>query len=507
MTAKTDKPYVLNPPDYKKAIANEIDFYIQFHSLHNGTEAAIVRMIYRFLQNYDILYMKNPVITVVRELVNNAIKANLKRVYFKKKNLNISSPEEYRAGMEQFKEDVYQSDSSEYFQLLEKSNLVTRVAFKATDDNLFINVINNIPILEAELEKITNRVKKAYEYNDIAEAFDDVLDDTEGAGLGLIIAMMLFKNSGLPAESFRIYQKNDLTIAAISIPQSLSVIKSRIRVAEEILNEVETIPAFPESILEIQRLCSNPEVPMKRIAESITHDPGLTTSMLRLANSAGYVTGKKIESIEEAAKIVGVRGINTLLLATGVHKIMDSRYKRYEAVWQESYRRAFYAQKIALQMKQSKLSEFAYLASLVADIGLIVILSIKPELGKRLMTITGQRSYVDSQLIEEISIGISHATLGGMICRKWNFNDSLIKAVEYHHRPHMAPDTLRPLVNVIHLADSLCETEKNSTSIELIDEDVLEFFNLNESTSFDLLHKVLMQTYEVQKNRFELSES
>ncbi|MGV7930752.1 MAG: HDOD domain-containing protein [Spirochaetota bacterium] len=76
--------------------------------------------------------------------------------------------------------------------------------------------------------------------------------------------------------------------------------------------------------------------PLREIADSIKRDPGLTTALLKLANSAGYITIKKIETIEEAVKIIGTKGINMLLVATGVQKVLDSRYKKFETIWKNS---------------------------------------------------------------------------------------------------------------------------------------------------------------------------
>jgi HD-like signal output (HDOD) protein len=485
----------MHPTDYKTAIAEETDFYLQFHTLTPEIEGIIIKSINRYLNHYDLSYINHEIINIVKELVNNAIKANLKRIYFLIKNLDIGKTEDYRAGMDLFKEEVYDAGNGEYFENLKNSGLVVRVSFKTTDDVLFINVINNAPILSSELAKINARIKKAYKYNDIAEAFEEVLDDSEGAGLGLIIAMMIFKNIGMPADAFTIYRKNKLTIAAIAIPQTMEKRESRIKIAEEILREVEEIQAFPENILRIQKLCTNPDATVREIAHGISMDPGLTTSILKLANSAGYITLKKTESLEDAVKIIGTKGINALLLATGVRKVIDMRYKRSESVWMDSYKRASYAQGIALQLNHERISHTAYLAALLSDIGYIVMLSLKPTLFKRLQEIAGFKGIENSDLIEEISLGLSHSTLGGMIMKKWNFNDTLVKTIEYHHRPHLGPENLTQLINIVYLADCMVEIDKNRFRYEFIDEDVTAYFNLSGPDSLEQLHKSLHETY------------
>ncbi len=487
---------VINPPDFKNAIKQEKDFFIQFHQVTGETEALITRIVHRYLQEYDILYIKDTIITIVKELINNAVKANLKRLYFSQKSLDIAQIEDYRTGMETFKEETYQDDIDIYLEKLEKSKLVVRVAFKTSDEHIHINVINNIPILDQELKKINARVNKAYKYKDISEAFEDVLDDSEGAGLGLIMAMMLFKNTGLGAENFKIYRKENLTISTLTVPKNLTEQSSTHEITERILKEIDEIPGFPDNITEIQKLCSTPDTPIKVIADSISRDPGLTTSILKLANSAGYLTIRKVDTIEEAVMKIGMKGINTLLVASGVYKIIDERYRRFEKIWKSSYKRAFYAQKLSQKLKEPRISEFAYLSALLADIGNIVLLSIDEELIQRLKNIAGFKGIDDSNLLEEISLGLSHSTLGALIAKKWKFNEALITAIELHNRPHLAPDHLKHLVYIVYLADMFVEIENRKQKFQIIDEDVLEEMGLQDKEEFERIHQGLKDAYE-----------
>jgi HD-like signal output (HDOD) protein len=247
--------------------------------------------------------------------------------------------------------------------------------------------------------------------------------------------------------------------------------------------------------LKIQKLCTNPDATIREIANGISMDPGLTTSILKLANSAGYITLKKTETIEDAVKIIGTKGVNALLLATGVRKVIDMRYKRSESVWMDSYKRASYAQRIALQFNHIRISHIAYLAALLSDIGYIVMLSLKPQLIKKLQDIAGFKGLENSDLIEEISLGLSHSTLGGMILKKWNFNETLVKTIEYHHRPHMAPENLKQLIYIVYFADCMVEIDKNRFRYEFIDEDVTTYFNMMDKGSLEKLNKKLQESY------------
>jgi len=168
-----ENPYILKPSDYKKSIISNERFYIQFNFFSLEVEAIFMKIIHRYLEKHDILYLKDMIITVLREIITNAVKANAKRLYFKLMKLDISKKEDYWKGMRSFKADVYSSET-DIFDKLKQVNLLVRVLFEYQPDSLEIHIINNSPIIEEELKKIESRINKAYLYNDISEAFDDV---------------------------------------------------------------------------------------------------------------------------------------------------------------------------------------------------------------------------------------------------------------------------------------------------------------------------------------------
>ena len=488
--------FIIKPPDYKEAVKTAKEIYIQFYYLSPEVESSLVKILHRFLERYDLLYMKDVLYTVLKELINNAIKANIKRIYFQAQGLTIDDKDAYRTGMEKFKEDTYGNDSKYDFSDLKKEKMLVRVSFIAHSDKMIFHVINNVPILDEEIAKIEARVKKAYKYNDISEAFDDVLDDSEGAGLGLIMALMLFKNIGLPAETFHVSRKNNLTVAAIRIPQMIDRAEIHTKITDEIMKEIENIPSFPTSIKEIQRILSNPESTIKEISDNIKRDPALTANIMKIANSAGYITIKRVDTIEEAVKKIGTKGINTLLVASGVQDILEIRYKKYEKLWKNSYKTAFYAQRLAVKLDKAQLVEYVYLSALLTDIGRIVLLSLKPDLAKRIKDIVGSKGSDELGIFEEIGIGMSHSTLGSVILKKWNFNEAVTSVVELHHRPHLAPEKYRELIYIVYLASAMLDIEERKGRYEMMDEDVLELFNLTVHEDFNSLHNDIKTAYE-----------
>ncbi|MGL4368247.1 MAG: HDOD domain-containing protein, partial [Spirochaetota bacterium] len=351
-------------------------------------------------------------------------------------------------------------------------------------------------------QKIESRIKKAYEYSDITQAFSDTLDDTEGAGLGLIMAIMLFKTCGFSPDDFSICSEGNKTISSITIYQRKNRYELEHKVAEEVLKELDTIPSFPENIRRIETICSKEDTTITEIASGIKTDPGLASSILKLANSAGYITMRRIETIEDAVKIIGIKGIKTLLVATGVQHIVEEKYIKYREIWTDSYKKAFYAHRIAIQLKNPGLSETAYLGALLSEIGQIVLLSVNHDVIEKIFRIAGIKDIANVDILEEMTLGISHATLGGLITRKWQFSESLTQSIEYYMRPYIAPPEYRELIYIIHLSHIFSEIEKKRYRFELVDDEVLEFFHLSSKETFDKLHSILKQAY-MQKNTIQ----
>jgi HD-like signal output (HDOD) protein len=101
--------------------------------------------------------------------------------------------------------------------------------------------------------------------------------------------------------------------------------------------------------------------------------------------------------------------------------------------------------------------------------------------------------------MEEISIGISHSTIGSLISRNWNFPDYLIEAIKFHHSPQNCSEKYRDLVYIIYLANMMVGIEDRKYNFYYMDESVLERYDLLDSVKFNELHQRLKTRYESTK--------
>jgi hypothetical protein len=211
---------VVDVEKVNRAIRMQIPLVMTTYTLPRKVERYIEQVVSLFLDYVNQSRLRDNVIYCIQELVVNAKKANTKRVYFIDQGLNLNNQEEYRRGMTTFKDDTF-NNINHYLQLQRQQGLYIKLILHLKNNMITIEIRNNASITADELERIRKRLIKAREYSSMEEAVVELLDDSEGAGLGLVMLVLLLKKVGLDANAFDILRTDNETIARIVIPKNL----------------------------------------------------------------------------------------------------------------------------------------------------------------------------------------------------------------------------------------------------------------------------------------------
>jgi len=480
---------------YAERILGGEEVSFSFRFIDEKSLILINTLILKILASQGNIFLLETLITIIREIVFNAFKANLKRIYFDKFGADITDGSKYDLLMQNFKDDyLYNLDEIEA-EITTNQNYYIRITFVQVEGILSISVFNNIQIIKEEYDRIMARIKQSKISHNLAEAYNDVYDPTEGAGLGLVLMVFLLKNSGIGADNLLITHDSDGVTVCVKIPKQLKeeVIVSDVK--ERILKDVDSLPTFPENILELQRLCNEKEASIDEISEKISRDPALTADVIKLSNSAGFVPGKKITTIKDAVKIIGLKNLYLILTASTAKKILGNKYKKFELIWDHCVRVAYYSRQISKLKHLSNISDSAFITGLLHDIGKIVLLSADESIIHTISEITKNKQLRSSSILEEISIGISHAEIGGLIAEKWNFPDELKMPIANHHSPLNSDPAYRDLTFIVYLANMLCGIEINKYNYYYIETEVLEWFKIHSIEQLQTFHMKIKNNY------------
>jgi putative nucleotidyltransferase with HDIG domain len=460
-----------------QAARSSIPLTVRSYTLPHETEVYLEEILSVFLEEVGQERLRDPLAYCLRELAVNAKKANTKRVYFTEKGLSLLSTEEYEEGMRHFKQETL-DNIGHYLELQKENGLYVKVIFHNKGGQLNLYVCNNAEITKKEQFRIFDRIARSRAFDSLEEALTTVIDDSEGAGLGIVILVLMLKKIGLDEDAFDIDTRNGETVARLVIPMDQVKADNLDMISEKLVEEIESLPRFPENIVNLQKKIAEPDTELSEIARMVSTDPSLTADLLKVVNSAAFMLPKRVDNIVEAVKLVGLRGLKNLLYQYGAQQVLGSETPETKLLWEHSYRTAYYAYNLARSVtKKRDILDDVYAGGILHDMGKIIFSSTHPTMINRIEKFCRDKG-IPSELFEDLSSGLNHAEIGGRIARKWNFPDALVYAIEYHHHPSDCPRAHRDVVYTVYMANVLADPKHREFDFDQFDQDVMQEFNI-----------------------------
>lgn len=221
----------------------------------------------------------------------------------------------------------------------------------------------------------------------------------------------------------------------------------------ELIKKAEELPPLPQVAHKALSLLSDPEFNMRELADTLSVDQAMTSTLLHWANSSYYGLRYPVSTVHQAVAYLGEITVRSLVLTVSLSSYMNRPIPGYfldrGELWKHSVGVAI-AAKLVTKKIGYQISEEAYTAGLLCDIGKLAfditlrkLDNIKPE--------WEQKTFAE---LESELFGIDHAKLGAEITRYWGFPESLQDAIAYHHEPSKAePDAILPAS--VHIGDSI----------------------------------------------------
>jgi putative nucleotidyltransferase with HDIG domain len=226
---------------------------------------------------------------------------------------------------------------------------------------------------------------------------------------------------------------------------------------QRILATVTDLPSMPASGIRMLKLLENPEASVDAIEDILRQDPGLTATVLKLANSAYFGIPTKVGSPRQAVILLGLRRLVQLVIASCVSAVMGRPVPGYDLtagdLWRHSIAVAIAAEALVKNKPGGGLED-VFTAALLHDAGKIVLGRFVQEELPDIKRITA--GGVPLVLAENMVLGTDHAVIGATLLESWAFPPDVVRAARWHHEPEAADG--RPiLVDIVHLADRMCQ--------------------------------------------------
>lgn len=240
---------------------------------------------------------------------------------------------------------------------------------------------------------------------------------------------------------------------------------TRDAVVAQAIKEISHIATLPEITLKIIQLVEDPTSTAQDLHNVIAKDPALCTRILKVVNSAFYGLPGQIGSINRAIVLLGLNAVKNIAIAASLAKLFKggqiSAQFSARDLWLHSV-----AVGTATKMQADKLklglSDEAFLAGLIHDVGVMVMLQFDRNKLIEVVNKTVAAGPNADMMTNEVEVfGATHQDFGAALCEKWKFPRTFGFVTGYHHRPLELPEENRTLACMVYVADRLAYGLKN----------------------------------------------
>lgn len=191
-----------------------------------------------------------------------------------------------------------------------------------------------------------------------------------------------------------------------------------------------TLPKIPEVVLALQQELTKVMPDLGKVGEVLGTDVALSGLVLKTVNSASYGLPRKVESISQAAILLGLNTLRDVVLAMALKQALGEESEFDVALWRIAKGNAFGATAMARSIEGVSV-ESAYLNGLFHDAGALILAKKDPDYQE--LYIHGLSSPVSALAEEERRYGTNHVVVSFLLAKHWELPDPVCSAIYHSH--------------------------------------------------------------------------
>jgi diguanylate cyclase (GGDEF)-like protein len=264
------------------------------------------------------------------------------------------------------------------------------------------------------------------------------------------------------------------------------------------------LPSLPTIALEVIDLVQRRDVDIKQIANTISHDPALTSKILKTVNSSFYGQAQSIGTISHALVVLGLNSIKTLALGFtlvgNLRVAQDEGGFDHMTFWKRSLYSAVAARLLAKRVGILQQEE-TFLGGLLQDLGL---LAMSQTLEDDYLDLIDDAKKDHRKLVEleRANLGTDHAQVGALLAASWKLPPLLVAPIQFHENPDAGPAELLPIVRAVALGNRVADVfilEAPAEALELYYQQAQLWFGLDRDQAQPLLSEIHKNTVEMRR--------
>lgn len=200
---------------------------------------------------------------------------------------------------------------------------------------------------------------------------------------------------------------------------------------ETLIMTASDLPTIPVVATKVMQLIESECVSAEELAKVVSADPAVAARVLKISNSSFYGCQRQIQTLPHAIMMLGYNTLRSLVVAASVKQVYKPYGLTEKMLWEHSFAAGLAARLIAHSTRLVN-EEEAFLGGLFHDIGKTIMNFFDSHQFQTVM----EKSYNEGISFLEAEQQVypyNHAEVGGLVIKKWNFPEMLMKTVLQHH--------------------------------------------------------------------------
>ena len=268
------------------------------------------------------------------------------------------------------------------------------------------------------------------------------------------------------------------------------------KTSSDLLRQIESgysLPSLSPVAMKLVEIALDETCSAGELTTLIERDPSLAVRVLRLANSAFFLTRKPTTSLKQAVVKVGFQRLRIMALSLSLRDTFPMAKigaLDYEKFWHTTLYRALIAKSFATHLKNCYPEE-AFVAGLIMEIGLLILFDLQIKFDAEALPI--KLEPLEELLAwERDRYGIDHRQVGEAALRCWKFPEIIVQCQLFYGQAALTQDA--PLLAKIYeLSRELSSLiSQGSAGFHTPFNDAERFLGLNR----DVINDILLTTFD-----------
>jgi HD-like signal output (HDOD) protein len=268
------------------------------------------------------------------------------------------------------------------------------------------------------------------------------------------------------------------------------------KISSDLLRQIESgysLPSLSPVAMKLVEIALDETCSAGELTTLIERDPSLAVRVLRLANSAFFLTRKPTTSLKQAVVKVGFQRLRIMALSLSLRDTFPMAKigaLDYEKFWHTTLYRALIAKSFATHLKNCYPEE-AFVAGLIMEIGLLILFDLQ-------IKFDAEAPPIKLEPLEELlawerdRYGIDHRQVGEAALRCWKFPEIIVQCQLLYGQAAL-PQDAPLLAKIYELSRELSSLiSQGSAGFHTPFNDAERLLGLNR----DVINNILLATFD-----------